>query len=122
MAHDTLGHRLRYARKAKHFSVKLVAKYVGCAWQTLRGYEGGFGTVPYELVRLLSYLYEADINWLVNGEGEPPTVIPGLTPAEALMGFKTPPRKTAEARLRARYRVKPALFLLPKVRPVSASE
>lgn len=113
---ETLGSRLRFARTAKHYLLSVVCRQLSIKPHTMRSYENGTRSVAYDLVRLLAYLYEADIDWLVNGEGEPPTVIPFLTPAEELMGFKTRPSKTGEARLKARHWAKPHMKDLPKVR------
>lgn len=68
---ETVGSRLRYARKCRGYRVGLVCKYTRISRHVFAHYEKGETWIPLEVVQVLAYLYEVPAAWVLHG-GEAP--------------------------------------------------
>jgi transcriptional regulator with XRE-family HTH domain len=68
---ETLPDRLRYARKCRRLTIKVLAKYTGLPPSSIEGWEQG-KPIRHDRLRMMAYYLEVPILWLVTGEGEVP--------------------------------------------------
>lgn len=109
----SVGARLRYARKCRGYTVALVAKYVGCSAPALKAYESALRSIAHDGVRLLAYVYDVPVDWLLMRTHGVPCQPPERVSAEQRLRYGTA-RRDPERELRARWRSKPPLVHMPR--------
>lgn len=62
---DTLGARIRAARKGAGLSQEKLAVELGVSWSTVNRYESGNTTPPLNRLRLIAEVLEVDISHLL---------------------------------------------------------
>ena len=96
---NTVGARLRYARKCRRFTPRMLRKYCALPVTRLKLWEASIVPIPVDWVEYCAHLYEVPREWLLNG-GEAPCAPPApLTRGEQLMrrcfgeGSQSPERR-----------------------------
>ena len=64
------GNRLKKARKAKKLTQKQLAESIGINQKQYQHWEAGRAEPSFDKVKRLSYVLEADIEWLLFGNGK----------------------------------------------------
>lgn len=96
---STLAKRMKYARACRDVSRGLAAECFRVASETLKDYERGRRSTPYELVRLMAYAYDVPIDWLVDGVGDVPCKPASPATRLARGVLATDPEKAFRARI-----------------------
>ena len=80
--HDSIGYRIRTARKSKELTQKELSAQVGVGPNYLATVERGTKTASEVLLKRIALATDVTLNWLVTGEGEKPTILPGAVLSE----------------------------------------
>ncbi|MBA3009736.1 MAG: helix-turn-helix transcriptional regulator [Proteobacteria bacterium] len=79
----TIEERLKTARKNAGFSQKDLAKNLGITARTLQRYEKDASKMPIEIMTNISHLCDADLVWLITGDGGNKKDIKGKTESKS---------------------------------------
>lgn len=112
----TLSERLTYARRCRRYTHRLICKYTGVNRHTFAQYEAGKVSWPWELVRVLCWIYEVPVEWAVDGVGELPCHPPPPVDhaKELLLGR---PKQNLEPKVRERWWSIPSAWRWRPARP-----